>query len=131
MATMFPGVRPSISFASLPTASTSPVVLLIATMEGSFTTMPLPFAYTSVLAVPRSIAKSLENALKIDRRLWTRELLDWNPFPDMSFRLLPYYCVACSMNFRHTGACLCCRLLLFVCSGEWRGQERSYVGTRL
>ena len=41
MATMLPGVRPSISLASLPTASTLPVILLTATMEGSETTMPL------------------------------------------------------------------------------------------
>src|SRR4051812_2875299 len=68
MATMLPGVRPSISFASLPTASTSPVVLLIATMEGSFTTIPFPLAYTSVLAVPRSIARSEENRLKRERK---------------------------------------------------------------
>ena len=53
MATILPGVRPSISLASLPTASTSPLVLLMATMEGSFTTIPLPLAYTSVLAVPK------------------------------------------------------------------------------
>src|SRR5262249_15701608 len=68
MATIFPGVRPSISFASLPTASTSPVFLLIATMEGSLTTMPLPLAYTSVLAVPRSIARSDEKRLKRERK---------------------------------------------------------------
>src|SRR5580698_2044144 len=68
MATMLPGVRPSISFASLPTASTSPLVLLIATMEGSLTTMPLPLAYTSVFAVPRSMARSDENRLKSDRK---------------------------------------------------------------
>src|ERR1700727_1402378 len=68
MATMFPGVRPSISFASLPTASTSPLVLLIATMEGSLTTMPLPLAYTRVFAVPRSMARSDENRLKSDRK---------------------------------------------------------------
>ena len=73
MATMLPGVRPSISFASLPTASTSPVFLLMATIEGSFTTMPLPRAYTNVLAVPRSIARSLENRLNKDRRLWERD----------------------------------------------------------
>ena len=41
MATMLPGVRPSISLASLPTASTLPVTLFTATMEGSETTMPL------------------------------------------------------------------------------------------
>ena len=44
MATMLPGVRPSISLASRPTASTFPVTLLTATMEGSETTMPLPLA---------------------------------------------------------------------------------------
>src|SRR5688572_22080521 len=61
IATMLPGVRPSISFASLPTASTRPLILLIATIDGSLTTIPLPRAYTHVLAVPRSIARSLEN----------------------------------------------------------------------
>ena len=64
MATMLPGVRPSISLASLPTASTRPLILLMATIEGSLTTMPLPRAYTQVLAVPRSMARSLENSEK-------------------------------------------------------------------
>jgi hypothetical protein len=68
MATMLPGVRPSISFASLPTASTSPLFLLMATMEGSLTTIPLPLAKTSVLAVPRSIARSEENRLNKERK---------------------------------------------------------------
>src|ERR1044072_4036218 len=63
MAMMLPGVRPSISLASLPTASTLLVTLLIATMEGSLTTMPRPLAYTRVFAVPRSMARSLENRL--------------------------------------------------------------------
>ena len=76
MATMLPGVRPSISLASLPTASTSPVFLLMATMEGSLTTMPLPAAKTSVLAVPRSMARSLENMLKSERRPCDREERD-------------------------------------------------------
>src|SRR5581483_2262790 len=84
MATILPGVRPSISFASLPTASTSPVFLLMATMEGSFTTMPLPRAYTRVLAVPRSIARSLEKILNSDRRLWVRDGPEWNPLFDMA-----------------------------------------------
>ncbi len=44
MATMLPGVRPSISFASLPTASGVLVTLLMATIEGSLTTMPRPLA---------------------------------------------------------------------------------------
>src|ERR1700730_6576842 len=74
MATILPGVRPSISLASLPTASTSPVFLLIATMEGSLTTMPLPRAYTRVFAVPKSIARSLEKTLNNER----------TPFDDMN-----------------------------------------------
>src|SRR6266480_6250622 len=83
MATMLPGVRPSISLASLPTASTSPVFLLMATIDGSFTTMPLPLAKTSVLAVPRSMARSLENMLNSERRLWMREFSDLNPLDDI------------------------------------------------
>src|SRR5579864_3036894 len=66
IATTLPGVRPSISFASFPTATTSPLFLLIATIEGSFTTMPLPLANTSVFAVPRSMARSEERRLKTD-----------------------------------------------------------------
>src|SRR5277367_3607874 len=81
MATMLPGVRPSISFASLPTASTSLVFLFSATMEGSLTTMPLPRAYTSVFAVPRSMARSLENMLNSERRLCERE----EPLPNPLF----------------------------------------------
>ena len=41
-ATMFPGVRPSIFFASAPTASTFSVFFSTATTEGSFRTIPLP-----------------------------------------------------------------------------------------
>src|SRR5687767_11491226 len=68
IATMLPGVRPSISFASLPTASTRPLILLMATIDGSLTTMPFPRAYTHVLAVPRSMARSLENSEKNEPR---------------------------------------------------------------
>src|SRR6185312_937921 len=82
MATMLPGVRPSISLASLPTASTSPLFLLIATMEGSFTTIPLPRAYTSVFAVPRSMARSLENMLARERILLNHEPFLWKPLDD-------------------------------------------------
>ena len=69
IATTLPGVRPSISFASRPTATTSPLDLLMATIEGSLTTMPLPCANTSVLAVPRSMARSEENRLNTDLML--------------------------------------------------------------
>src|SRR3954470_9844788 len=57
-ATMYPGVRPLICQASRPVASTSPVWRLRAMTDGSLSTMPRPFMYTSVFAVPRSIAKS-------------------------------------------------------------------------
>ena len=64
IATMLPGVRPSISLASVPTASTRFVVVLTATIDGSRTMIPLPRANTSVLAVPRSIARSFEKMEK-------------------------------------------------------------------
>src|SRR5579875_1113655 len=76
MATMLPGVRPSISLASRPTASISPFSLLMATMDGSLTMTPLPLAYTSVFAVPRSMARSEEKTLKSERKLIPFE----NPF---------------------------------------------------
>jgi len=39
----------------------------MATIDGSLTTMPRPRAYTHVLAVPRSMARSLENNEKRER----------------------------------------------------------------
>ena len=42
IATMLPGVRPIIRLASMPTARMPPVLVLIATTEGSFKTMPRP-----------------------------------------------------------------------------------------
>ena len=65
---MLPGVLPSISLASLPTASTSPVFLLMATIDGSLTTIPLPAANTRVFAVPRSMARSDEKKLNSERK---------------------------------------------------------------
>ncbi len=58
VATMLPGVRPTISLALLPTAKTSPLSLWMATTDGSCRTRPLPLWKTSVLAVPKSIPKS-------------------------------------------------------------------------
>src|SRR5881296_810405 len=58
IAEIVPGVRPSMRFASTPTACTSPVRESIATTEGSDRTMPRPRTYTSVFAVPRSTAMS-------------------------------------------------------------------------
>src|SRR5438874_6157500 len=55
--------------ASWPMASTSWVWLLRAITVGSLSTMPRPLAYTSVLAVPRSMARSLARpALPARRR---------------------------------------------------------------
>ena len=66
-ATMEPGVRPSISLACLPTASTSSVRTSTATTEGSRMTMPLPRINTNVLAVPKSMPMSLENIVNIEK----------------------------------------------------------------
>src|SRR6185369_16154949 len=60
IAVMLVGVRPSISFASLPTASICALAVLKATIDGSLSTMPRPRANTHVFAVPRSIARSFE-----------------------------------------------------------------------
>src|SRR5215204_2852170 len=62
IATMWPGVRPSILFAADPTATTLSVLLSMATTEGSERTIPCPLTNTSVFAVPRSIATSLPNS---------------------------------------------------------------------
>src|SRR6266516_4124845 len=66
IAVMLPGVRPSISLASMPTASMRPVTLFMATIDGSLTTMPRPRAKTQVLAVPRSMARSWEKRARKD-----------------------------------------------------------------
>src|SRR3712207_2747009 len=63
MATMLPGVRPSIRLAADPTATTLSVLLSMATTEGSESTIPCPLTNTSVFAVPRSIATSRPNSL--------------------------------------------------------------------
>src|ERR1700745_2544376 len=57
-ATMLPGVRPIMRFASTPTATICPLLVLSATTLGSLRTIPRPRTYTSVLAVPRSTAMS-------------------------------------------------------------------------
>ena len=60
-AAMLPGVRPIISFASLPTARTASFLTSTATTDGSRITIPFPLIQTSVFAVPRSIPISLVN----------------------------------------------------------------------
>src|SRR6478752_5650623 len=59
---MYPGVRPIICHASWPIASTSFDRLLSAITVGSLRMIPWPREYTSVFAVPRSIARSLASA---------------------------------------------------------------------
>src|SRR5918997_756089 len=58
IATMLPGVRPSIRLAAEPTATTLSALLSMATTEGSESTIPCPLTNTRVFAVPRSIATS-------------------------------------------------------------------------
>ena len=62
IARMLPGVLPSITFASSPTARTCafPLTSAIATTDGSSKTMPRPLTYTSVFAVPKSMPISAE-----------------------------------------------------------------------
>lgn len=85
MATMSPGVRPTISRASEPMARGFRVRLLMATQLGSLIMMPLSRTQTRVLAVPRSMPMSREkrpraqsnglNKLEIlDRRLFLFDL---------------------------------------------------------
>src|SRR5271170_8202688 len=59
---MLPGVRPSICLASSPIARTCflPRTSAMATTLGSANTIPRPLTYTSVLAVPRSMAMSAD-----------------------------------------------------------------------
>ena len=65
MAVIEPGVLPSISLATRPTAlpfcRTRLVPFLTATTLGSFRTMPSPLTQTSVLHVPRSMPMSMLN----------------------------------------------------------------------
>src|SRR6478672_2366864 len=105
MATILPGVRPSISLASLPTASMRPFTLLIATIDGSLTTMPLPRAYTHVLAVPKSIARSLENRENSDRKLNARPHFSVARFETLEaprHRVPPYECRPCRLPSHDT-----------------------------
>ena len=66
-ADIFPGVLPSIVFASSPTASTVflPLSSIIATTDGSLRTIPWPLTKTKVLAVPKSIAISVDQSSDI------------------------------------------------------------------
>src|SRR5436305_11319407 len=52
---MLSGSRPTIASASAPTALTRLSLVESATTDGSESTIPRPFTYTSTFAVPRSI----------------------------------------------------------------------------
>ena len=60
--TTLAGARPTMALAAAPMRKGSRVRFSIATQEGSLITMPLPFTFTSVLAVPKSIPISRENS---------------------------------------------------------------------
>src|ERR1051326_7038842 len=75
IALMLPGVRPSIFFASAPTATTRRPPRdssCTATTEGSLQTIPSPFTYMRVFAVPRSIARSFEKSPRMESRIIAR-----------------------------------------------------------
>src|SRR6266699_1389987 len=105
---MLPGVRPIIFFASAPTARMPPVLVLIATTDGSLSTIPRPLTYTSVLAVPRSTAMSRPrkaSALLICFPLVQRVLVPRDPREpgqDMGLPLTAYcpYLVSAALAFR-------------------------------
>src|SRR5437016_28122 len=59
---MCPGVLPIIALASRPTASSEWSASRIATIDGSLRTMPSPRMNTTVLAVPRSMPRSVDTA---------------------------------------------------------------------
>src|SRR5260221_11866421 len=65
MAMRLSGVRPSIFFASTPTAITLLLLEETATTVGSFVTIPPSAVHTKVFAVPRSIAIRFLNAMKL------------------------------------------------------------------
>ena len=79
----------------------------MATIEGSFTTMPLPRAYTKVFAVPKSIARSLENTLNNERTPCVREEREWKPFDDMNAGLFLF-----DPDSLYGHGCLCCTATL-------------------
>ena len=62
IASILPGTLPSILLASEPTATTvlCPSAFFIATTDGSSKTIPLSLTKTKVLAVPKSIERSVE-----------------------------------------------------------------------
>ena len=64
-AMMLAGVRPTIRFASAPTARTRFVLASMATTDGSLMTIPRSRTWTSVFAVPRSIPMSREKKPRI------------------------------------------------------------------
>src|SRR5688500_3769587 len=64
MALTLPGVRPIISRASSPTATSRLSSSLIATTLGSLSTTPLPLTYTRMLAVPRSMPIFMRASLR-------------------------------------------------------------------
>ena len=59
MTLILPGVRPTILYASVPTATTLSLSVSTATTEGSFKTIPLPDTFIRTFAVPKSIPISL------------------------------------------------------------------------
>ena len=66
-------VRSCIMSASVPIATGFPERRSMATIEGSFRTIPLSWTWMRVLAVPRSMATSTENGLSTGGAGWRRQ----------------------------------------------------------
>src|SRR5919112_4405593 len=106
IASIWSGVLPIISLASSPTAFTffTPLMVSMATTDGSLSTIPRPRTYTSVLAVPRSIAMSCD--IHLNQRFQNikpRPLASACPASRKQSRRLNYDStqpVECALNFR-------------------------------
>ena len=99
---MLPGVRPSMAWASVPTFRSLPVVLSMATTEGSLRTTPLPFTYTRTEAVPRSIPISFANVILTPRCTFCKHIISGFSTHNHTFsiiRVLFPDCKTLSMNF--------------------------------
>ena len=57
-----------------------PVPFSMATTEGSLSTIPSPFTYTRVLAVPRSTARSFTGISRPASNHWARFKIVENPW---------------------------------------------------
>ena len=96
---MLPGVRPSMACASAPTFKSFPVVLSIATTEGSLRTMPFPFTYTKTDAVPRSIPISFAMDINSTSLFFLSHIINGFPLCNHTVLIILAVFVDCNLIF--------------------------------